>query len=330
MTASTLTGDLDIVPGSALQYGAGVHDINTSSPLVFRPMAGTIRIAGGTVNVNNAGTDLFSSTSVVLASGELDGGGDLTINGLFTWEGGDVSINELITTGTVGLDTSATKTLMSLWTNRGVVNFNDGIVDVSGVSGTLTNHGQFNIISTDSGDTLQGTGTFNNTASGTLTKANAGTITLQPSVFMNNGLVDVVTDTLVIQTDITNAGVMIVDVGAILDGAGTSFTNDSAGVLEGNGSIRAPTGGLLNSGLLRVGSSIGALTIVGDLILDVTSLLEIELGGSSLGGVDYDLLSVTGNITVDGTLDVTEINGFSAILGDRFRRWLAAVVVRTV
>jgi hypothetical protein len=55
----------------------------------------------------------------------------------------------------------------------------------------------------------------------------------------------------------------------------------------------------------------GTLTFTGDLTLEATSKLLIELAGHTQGS-EYDFLSVAGNATLGGELEVTFLDGFAA------------------
>ena len=60
------------------------------------------------------------------------------------------------------------------------------------------------------------------------------------------------------------------------------------------------------------------LTVDGDLTMQASSTLAIDIGGE-LAGVDYDVLNATGNAAIDGgTLDVSLVGGFAPGLGDAF------------
>ena len=88
------------------------------------------------------------------------------------------------------------------------------------------------------------------------------------------------------------------------------------------------TGGRLNAntvqfdltndgGILAPGNSPGLTEITGNYIQTVAGTYEIELGGYN-GGVDHDLVHVTGTATLDGALDVLLIDPFVPLLGDTF------------
>ena len=97
----------------------------------------------------------------------------MTIDGLFTWDGGTVSVSTLRTQGTGDLNTAGTKMLTSSWVNAGVTSFSDGILDLSG-SAVVTNNDSFDIATTDPSDTIQGSGHFGIGSNGTLHKPGGG------------------------------------------------------------------------------------------------------------------------------------------------------------
>ena len=71
------------------------------------------------------------------------------------------------------------------------------------------------------------------------------------------------------------------------------------------------------NGAFRPGNGPGVVSFGGDLVLADTSRLFIELGGTTAGS-QYDRLSVGGNASVDGALDVARINGFQPQTGNVF------------
>ena len=103
------------------------------------------------------------------------------------------------------------------------------------------------------------------------------------------------------------AGVLVVD-GSIA--ASTLTTVNSGATLAGTGTV----GTLTVSGALAPGNSAGTLSVVGDVVLDNGSSLDWELDGgdNTTGGGVNDLLAIsgtgTGNLTLDGTLNVAALN----------------------
>ena len=70
-------------------------------------------------------------------------------------------------------------------------------------------------------------------------------------------------------------------------------------------------------GDLRPGDSPGVLLFEGNLITGPATNLEIELGGTIVDS-EYDQLAVLGDLDLNGTLNVVEINGFVPAPGDTF------------
>lgn len=85
--------------------------------------------------------------------------------------------------------------------------------------------------------------------------------------------------------------------------AATPVTVATAASLGGSGAI---AGAVTCNGTLAPGSAVGTLTLSSGLVLASTSTLDFELGATS------DKVAVTGNLTLDGTLNVTAATGFAA------------------
>ncbi len=76
-------------------------------------------------------------------------------------------------------------------------------------------------------------------------------------------------------------------------------------------------GSLTLEGTFAPGNSPAESTLSGDLTVAAIGTLEMELGGYALGA-EYDHLTVTGTATLDGTLSVLFMDGFSVTNGARF------------
>lgn len=103
------------------------------------------------------------------------------------------------------------------------------------------------------------------------------------------------------------------DVDGVFGRASHVMTVSDGATLGGSGTI----GGTVTvaDATLAPGSSPGTLTIDGDLVLGSASILDFELGDpSGTAGVDSDLINVvgSGNLTLDGTLNVIDAGGFGA------------------
>lgn len=92
-------------------------------------------------------------------------------------------------------------------------------------------------------------------------------------------------------------------------GGATSAVAVNGGLLGGSGVIGGNV--TVNSGVLAPGDNgPGALTINGNLVLGSASTLQMELGqAGTAGGALNDLVQVNGNLTLGGTLNVTQSAG---------------------
>ncbi|MDD2050588.1 autotransporter-associated beta strand repeat-containing protein, partial [Pseudomonas putida] len=133
--------------------------------------------------------------------------------------------------------------------------------------------------------------------SGTLTQSGTGTTTLTG----NNsyaGATRVAAGTLLINGNQTSArGLTTVESGATLGGIGTL-----------GGSVTVNDGGILSPG--AASGAAGTLTIGGNLVLSNGAILNYNLGQSDVvGGAFNDQTVVGGNLTLDGTLNVSTTTG---------------------
>jgi fibronectin-binding autotransporter adhesin len=58
------------------------------------------------------------------------------------------------------------------------------------------------------------------------------------------------------------------------------------------------------------GSTVGTLTVDGNLVFDAAGTLALQLGPAGTAGVDYDNVVVTGSLTLDGTVEVVGLDGY--------------------
>ncbi|MGB0722682.1 MAG: hypothetical protein ACPGU7_09825, partial [Gammaproteobacteria bacterium] len=93
-----------------------------------------------------------------------------------------------------------------------------------------------------------------------------------------------------------------------------SITVGDGGRLEGTGTV---IGDITVSGELNPGQSPGQLDIVGNLTLADASSTLIEIEGLTQG-IEYDFINVDGDVFLDGLLEFTFLNSFSASIGDSF------------
>ncbi|MEZ0390358.1 MAG: autotransporter domain-containing protein, partial [Verrucomicrobium sp.] len=243
-------------------------------------------------DVVNNGTFTFYRTSaldyagVISGTGVLEkmGNGILTLSAVQTYTGGT-----RISSGTLRL--AASDRLVSTWA-----------VTVSG-TGTFSLNG-FNQTVGD----LSSTGGTIAIGAGTLIAGGAASTSIASQVSGNGTFIKQGTGTLTITGTKIFSGTTTVSAGKLqLNGnmSASSFTVNSGATLAGTGSAGATT--VQNGGILAPGSSPGTFTVA-SLLLNNTSILEYEL--ASPGGVG-DLIQVTGNLTLDGVLNVTGLTGFT-------------------
>ncbi len=331
---STVLGTIDLAYGAKLMFGAGAHDINPG--VVFVGQHGTVNIGFGTTNINTpidylghmstwGGTlNLLEDLSVAgdftmnLPSSLVQGGGDLTVGGTFTWNDGTFSGSGIITTSGASelVSNGITKTITDrTWNNAGAATWQ---------AGAAGDHFQ-----------LDGESSLNNLPGGTFTvnQVHDDADLLGPGTIVNEGTFAKIgaasTDVL---TGFTNAGTVTVSEGNVAFSccyeqtagltalAGGTITGDLyiyGGMLTGSGSVM---GSIDNAGgTVSPGESPGTLNISGDYTQGSEGTLFMEVGGhGGTPGVDYDVLNVSGTATLVGTLSVGQFDGFVSNYGDTF------------
>ena len=114
----------------------------------------------------------------------------------------------------------------------------------------------------------------------------------------------------------TNSGTLTLAPGTLLDPAAV-FINLPTGLIQGSGNLQA---NVTNQGTIAPGTSPDIITITGNLLLDPTSVLDFEIGGVTpgAGAGFHDQIVVTGNATLDGTINATLFGGFVPVAGNTF------------
>ncbi len=319
-----MTGTSSLTVNGAVGAAAG-----TTSTITGDAGASTINIGTGTLTANG---DLGGGNDTVNLTGTLNtGAGTLSLgagNDTLVLNDGGV-ITGIVDAGTGG-ETSAGDTLQVV---NNLARTLDG-VNVTGFeslnkqgAGTLTLTGShsYSAGTTISAGTLQ---IGNGATAGALTTptvTNNSTLAFNldsdysfASVISGNGAVTKLgTGTITLTGTNSYKGATNVNAGTLLiDGnqsAATGQTTVAAGaILGGNGiiggSVTVANGGTLSPG--DAGSAPGRLTINGNLALGPTSNLNVNFGQANVpGGSFNDLINVGGNLTLDGTLNVTQTPG---------------------
>jgi uncharacterized repeat protein (TIGR01451 family) len=337
-----------VFEGGGSTFGSGAHTFDASSTVTA---AGTIAFASGgttsvlgTYNVTGAtsvtggtvsfdpgatltsvgalfisgGAALFNvdaaPISLDLSGGVLGGPATVTVSGASTWSGGQMSdagttqVNGDLTINGAGvMDLLNQRTLgtagTTTWTNGRIR------TGGSGTGVTITNTGTWEVqvddpfgSSNSLGNDFGGTvGVFNN--QGTSTKS-AGTATTSMAIVLTNtGTLTVAAGRLAITNSGSAGGTTVA---GLLDIQG--------GVLNGTGTINADVN---NAGAINPGLSPGLISISGNYTQSSGGSLNVEIGGL-IPGSDFDQISETGDVTLDGALNVSLINGFAPADGNSF------------
>ena len=276
--SGSLAGDMEIAEGATFVLGGATGSSGSfTGDLVNNGLFSFTRNGDYDFLGDFSGTGFFTKTG----SGTLTFLGDYTFSGTTTVLNGSVAF-----AGSLSSDTR-----IELF-NGATVDFSQiaggvqEIAELSGPSGLLQLGATTLVInqntSTTFGGALTGTGEFILQGNGALNLTGDG------SGFTGTGLVS--GGTLFINGNYAN----------------TAVTVETGGVLGGTGQIGDTT---LNGGTLAPGNSIGTVNIVGDLLLDSTSLFEVEVNAA--GGAD--LVAVSGTATLGGaSVAVLAENGFYA------------------
>ncbi|MCP4040702.1 MAG: hypothetical protein GY731_01945, partial [Gammaproteobacteria bacterium] len=163
--------------------------------------------------------------------------------------------------------------------------------------------------------TITNNGTLNKTGTGILDISNYGSIDL-----VNTGVLNINAGRLDQGRSPVNRGIVNIATDATYRLLGAP-SNAEGAIIAGTGTldVMSATSDLFtNHGIIAPGSSAGTLNILGNLTLSATSILDIELAGTTTAGEDYDLLVVSGTANLGGTLRLTEIDGFASSVNDTF------------
>ncbi|MEJ0103711.1 MAG: T9SS type A sorting domain-containing protein [Bacteroidota bacterium] len=128
-----------------------------------------------------------------------------------------------------------------------------------------------------------------------------------------------VTNEAVVSSAVTVSNLTLGSGRSLVINSGNSLTVSSTltdnGTLKGNGTL--VNANLTNTGIVAPGTSAGKLSLTGD-FNNSTGTMNIELGGATTAGTDYDQFAVSGAATLSGTLNVSFINGFIPLTGNQF------------
>ncbi|GAB2789646.1 autotransporter outer membrane beta-barrel domain-containing protein [Dyella kyungheensis] len=277
----TLSATNTYAGGTAINGGA----IKVSSDANLGNAAGALSFDGGALNNTAAFT---SARGVTLGNGggTFDTTADLTLAGTI---GGAGALNK-IDAGALVLTADNTYT--------GGTTIGSGVLQLgdSGTSGSIQgNIANSGTLVFDRSDSVAFTGAISGT--GALEQQGTGTTVLS-AANSYTGPTAVRAGSLIINGDQSAAtGTTSVDSGGTLGGKGII-----------GGDVTVADGGTLSPG--DVGSAPGTLTVKGSVALSDTSNLNVNMGQANVvGGPLNDLVQVNGDLTLDGTLNVSVSSG---------------------
>ncbi|MEJ2427062.1 MAG: autotransporter-associated beta strand repeat-containing protein, partial [Candidatus Thiodiazotropha sp.] len=290
LSASALSGT-----GGVINLGSANLSVNQSSDTSF---AGDMRGSGsfsksGSGALTLSGSNSYSGGTTVSA-GTLLGNtsslqGDITNNAnvVFDQTADDTFAGSISGSGSLTKSGSGVLTLTGVNTYSGGTTVSVGTLqgDSGSMQGDITNNAR--VIFNQGSD---GTYSGDMSGSGTLIKSSSGVLTLTGANTFSGGT-SVNAGTLYVNGSITSAS-----------------TISASATLSGSGTLGSVT--VNNGGILVPGNTTGELT-TGALTLNDTSVLDFELGDpTGTAGVDSDLVSVNGDLTLDGGLNITTLTGF--------------------
>lgn len=140
--------------------------------------------------------------------------------------------------------------------------------------------------------------------------------------------------TIVVEADVVDSSPtrsrLTIEPGALMQVTGTFNQTNVEVVVEGDlevgeqvlgpaarlGGTGLLTGDVTSDGTVAPGASAGTFAIDGDYAQGDDGALEIELAGTGDG--EFDVLEVSGDADLDGTIEVSLLDGFVPAVGDRF------------
>jgi beta-propeller repeat-containing protein len=328
----TLTGTYNVSGGTAVS-GAFV---NFNGPLAS---VGGLTVASGVASFVSIPAVTVTVPTLTLSGGTIAGPDNLTVTGMLTWDGGAMctvylpltqscttSLTQAVTSANGGITFGAGASVLD---GRTLTNQQAATMANKGSSLTLADGAVVNNnpaatwnLSVDVG--LGGTGTFNNL--GTFKKTGGSRTSIIQPVFVSIGTV------LANAATLSFSGSFTQKAGSTSLGGGTLSVSSpavfSGGSLSGQGSFAGPISNV--SGTVAPGSNtaVGKIYVTGtsgNYTQNSSGTFRVKIGGTSDG--QFDVLSAGGAVTLNGSLTVSTINGFSPRSGDTFTFMRGASVV---
>lgn len=281
---------------------------------------------GDTAIVDSGAIILNSNTEIaafLMHGGELKGNRTLTISDLMQWSGGLMSgggFTEISNSAALEIFGSDLKELNRrtlnnfgsiVWSGTGTIGLSTNGRIINQVNATFDIQNDATIAQLD-----LTTNSFEN--SGLITKSAGSGVTMVNVTFNNLNRIEIQSGTLSLNNSGTDEGVYNISSGSYLNLSGTNRILNPAAVLMGTGTIMFSGDSLINNANINPGTSQGIFNVSGNLPLNESATVNIEIGGYSVG-TGYDRIVVSDTAIFNGTLNATLINGFVPALGDTFK-----------
>ena len=314
----------DLVVG---RDGTGTLDIEDGGVVSSRSFSSIGKAGTGTVTVTGAGSQWNSRNDLRVG---VQGTGTLNIEdgGVVNSRSGRIAGTSITIAGT-GLVPDPTGTVTVTGAGSQWNNSEDLTVGFGGGGDPVT--GALNI--EDGGVVSNTNGFIGDLNVGTVTVTGAGSQWNNSNdLFIgrgSRGIVHQMGGTVTIGGDLTlgnsgvgsaynlSDGVLDLTSGGLIAGNGGAAFNFTGGTLKDAATIDLGQTFVQSGGTLAPGSSTGTTTILGGYTLGSSGTLAIELGGTTQG-TGFDFVDVVGDLDLAGILDVSLIDGFDPIFGDRF------------
>ena len=287
----TLDADADI---TSLTVGAasGTQTLSSSSRALTLGTASTVNANGvvdlsattltGAGTLDNSGTiNLFANNTV---AAPIDNGGTINVRNVGN------AINGALTTRTGSLIE--------------INNFNLNAHAALTVANGFTNDGTIKL----RGDRA------NNAYTQTLTVSSGAIVNAAGATIVNEGPYGART----INAAIDNQGTIQVTGSRDLAVNGAAFINQATGIIEGDRNLAVIGTALQNGGTIAPGvSGKGILGLAGDIVQPASGAFNVDIEGVTAGS-EYDRMNVSNSADLDGTLNISLLNGYQPVLGDSF------------